>query len=360
MIQPTLVIGHEDFAAINDIYGWDKVMDLMIDRLAKAFANAGTDTSNTPNRDGFRRCDAASGALEWMPHHELGRAVTIKTVAYTPDNPGSLGLPTVIGTVARFDDITGHLVAISDGVLLTAIRTGAASAVASRLLAIPGSRVLGLIGAGAQAVTQLHALSRAFPLERVLVHDIDPHHAASFVHRAAFTGLPVELVDVSKIEAAADIICTATTVPVGGGPVLAGTSLRPHVHINAVGADLPGKVELPSHVLKKALVCPDHIGQARLEGECQQLSGHEIGPDLPAICADPELADQHRWRTTVYDSTGFALEDHVALDLILSLALEAGLGHRIELECISRDALDPYEAVRSIGTGQVTGTRASR
>jgi ornithine cyclodeaminase/alanine dehydrogenase-like protein (mu-crystallin family) len=329
-------------------------MDLMTDRLSEALAGSAQGTGNTPTRDGFRRCHAESGALEWMPHHEPGRAVTIKTVAYTPGNPGSLGLPTVLGTVARYDDATGHLVAISDGVLLTAIRTGAASAVASRLLAIPGARVLGLIGAGAQAVTQLHALSRVFPLERVLVHDIDPHHAASFAHRAAFTGLPVEVAGVPEIEAAADIICTATTVPIGAGPVLAGDSLRPHVHINAVGADLPGKVELPLHVLRRALVCPDHVGQSCREGECQQLGGHELGPDLPTICARPELAHQNRWRTTVFDSTGFALEDHVALDLILELAIRAGLGQRVELECIPGDALDPYGSVRSISTQSAT------
>lgn len=347
MKHSTLVIGRADFAALTDAYGWDTVMDLMIERLAQALAAAVGGTGNTPARAGFRRCRGASGALEWMPHHQPGRAVTIKTVAYTPDNPRVLGLPTVLGTVSRFDDATGHLTAISDGVLLTAIRTGAASAVASRLLAIPDSRVLGLVGAGAQAVTQLHALSRVFPLERVLVYDINSRHAASFARRAAFAGLPIEAADVPAIEAGADIICTATTVPVGAGPVLAGRSLRPHAHINAVGADLPGKVELPLHVLREALVCPDHVSQARQEGECQQLGDGELGPDLPALCHDPGLAVPHQRRITVFDSTGFALEDHVALDLILELAVQAGLGQRVELECIPADALDPYAAVRS-------------
>jgi ornithine cyclodeaminase/alanine dehydrogenase-like protein (mu-crystallin family) len=137
-------------------------------------------------------------------------------------------------------------------------------------------------------------------------------------------------------------------VSVGAGPVLAGKHLRPHVHINAVGADLPGKVELPVHLLRDALVCPDHPGQARREGECQQLADHEVGSDLPTLCADPELARPHQRQTTVFVSTGFALEDHVALDVVLELVVEAGLGHYVELEFISGDALNPYASARHV------------
>ncbi|MDG4795596.1 ornithine cyclodeaminase family protein [Micromonospora sp. WMMD1082] len=353
MTQKTLVIRQADMAALIDAHGRDALMDRMIERLAEALREAVLSNGHTPAREGFRRCQGSSGVLEWMPHHEPGRSVTIKTVAYTPSNPGSLGLPTILGTVARFDDITGHLVAIADGVLLTAVRTGAASAVASRLLATPESRVIGLVGAGAQAVTQLHALSRVFAFDRVLVHDTEPQHAASFADRVAFIGLPVEVAGVPEIEAESDIICTATTVPVGAGPVLPSRHLRPHVHVNAVGADLPGKVELPVHLLRTALVCPDHLGQARREGECQQLADHEIGPELTILSADPELARPHQRRTTVFDSTGFALEDHVALDVVLELAVEAGLGHHVELESISGDALDPYPLPRHV-TAPVT------
>jgi ornithine cyclodeaminase/alanine dehydrogenase-like protein (mu-crystallin family) len=348
VIKKALVIGRPDLASLIAKHGHDALMDLMIERLSEAFRDAVRSNWHTPVRDGFRRCDGDSGVLEWMPHHEPGRSVTIKTVAYTPNNPSSLGLPTILGTVARFDDVTGHLVAISDGVLLTAMRTGAASAVASRLLAIPESRVVGLVGAGAQAVTQLHALSRVFALDQVLVHDTNPDNGASFAERVAFTGLRVEVADVRDIEAESDIICTATTVSVGAGPVLAGTNLRSHVHINAVGADLPGKVELPAQLLRSALVCPDHTGQARREGECQQLSDGDIGPDLPTLCADPDFARRHQRQTTVFDSTGFALEDHVALDIVLELAVEAGLGHYVELEFISGDALNPYASARHV------------
>lgn len=151
----------------------------MVTRLREAFVAA--DKGLTPVRDGFLRGSGHTAILEWMPHHSPGRSITIKTVAYTPTNPAAFQLPTIIGTLTRYDDETGRLLAVCDGVLPTAIRTGAASAIASEVLAHPGSKVLGLVGAGAQAVTQAHALSRVFPLQQILVYDIDQDHARSFM-----------------------------------------------------------------------------------------------------------------------------------------------------------------------------------
>lgn len=351
MTGRTVVIGQAELATIVAAAGRDTLMDTMIERLHGAFVSA-AGREGTPVREGFRRGANASGVLEWMPHHEPGRSVTIKTVAYTPTNPEALGLPTILGTVTRFDDVTGRLVAISDGVLLTALRTGAASAVASRLLARPESRAVGLIGAGAQAVTQLHALSRVFDVDQVLVYDINPKHAESFLDRVAFVGLDVRVAGVREIEECCDIICTATSVPIGGGPVLPGDHVRPHAHLNAIGSDLPGKTELPVGLLRRALVCPDHVGQARREGECQRLRDADIGPDLPTLCEHPELAVANRDRLTVFDSTGFALEDHVALDVILDYAVKLGVGHRLQVELIPVNALNPYElAVRGDQAG---------
>ncbi|MGK5548504.1 ornithine cyclodeaminase family protein [Streptomyces sp. URMC 127] len=343
----TLILTQQHVAKLIGTCGRDRFMDLMTDRLQQAFAAAGTagPAGSTPPRDGFLRGQGGTGVIEWMPYHRPGQAMTLKTVSYTPANPRTHGLPTINGSVTRFDDTTGRLTALCDGGLLTAVRTGAASAVASRLLALPGSRTLGVIGAGAQAVSQAHALSRVFPLERILVHDTDPGHAQSFSARVDFLGLDVRVTRPEEIEPLADIICTATSVGVGEGPVLPGTRLRPHVHINGVGADLVGKTELPAHVLTSAFVVPDHLAQARREGECQQLPASAIGPELPQLAAAPEQAAAHRDDVTVFDSTGFALEDHVALDVLLELAEAAGIGDRLLVEHLPSDALDPYSFV---------------
>ncbi|MEV5761077.1 ornithine cyclodeaminase family protein [Streptomyces tendae] len=336
----TTVLTRQHVAKLVKESGNDRFMDRMIVRLQEAFT--APDKGVSPTRDGFLRGPGNTAILEWMPHHDPGRSITIKTVAYTPSNPGTFQLPTIIGSLTRYDDVTGRLLAVCDGILPTAIRTGAASAIASRLLARPDSRVLGLVGAGAQAVTQAHALSRVFPLEQILVHDIDPDHARSFADRVDFLDLDIKVVELAELESAADIICTVTSVGVGDGPVLSGTNLRPHVHINAIGADLIGKFEVPVSVLKSAFVTPDHLAQALREGECQQLEEGDVGPDLMTLCADPETAARHRDGVTVFDSTGFGLEDHVALDVLLELAEEAGIGDRVQIEHLPDDALNPY------------------
>lgn len=261
----TVVLTRQHIAKIVNEKGFDDFMDRMIARLGEVFREGGHG-GITPARDGFVRGPGDTAILEWMPHHRPGESITIKTVGYTPSNPAEFRLPTIIGTMTRYDDVTGRLLAVCDGILPTAIRTGAASAIASRLLARPDSRVLGLVGAGAQAVTQAHALSRVFPLERIVVHDIDPEHARSFAERVEFLGLDVKVATVAEIEAEADIICTVTSVAVGDGPVLLGENLRPHVHINAIGADLIGKFEVPRHVLKSAFVTADHRDQSLREG----------------------------------------------------------------------------------------------
>ena len=337
----TLLIRQGDVTVLLKEFGGDKIMDMVIERLDLAFRLSAETDCHTPARDGFVRPQVA-GVLEWMTHHQRGDAVTIKSVAYSPRNPVRHELPTITGVVARFDDETGCLTALTDGIFLTAVRTGAASAIASRLLAEPNSRVLGLVGAGAQAVTQAHAMSRVFPLTRILVHDTDPAHAASFAGRVGFLGLDVRVVSLTELEAASDIICTATSVEVNAGPVIQGVNLTDHVHINAIGADLPGKIEVPVHVLRNALVVPDHIEQARREGECQQLPDVDMEFTLSDLCRQPDIAQAYRGRRTVFDSTGFALEDHVALDVVLELATAAGVGQSVRLEYLPSDVLDPY------------------
>ncbi|MEU9890327.1 ornithine cyclodeaminase family protein [Sphaerisporangium sp. NPDC051011] len=344
----TRLISQFDIERIVRAIGRHNLMDRVIDRLAEGLAELGREKREiSPPRGGFDRDYPTPGVLEWMPHYVSGDSITIKTVSYSPMNPQRYGLPTILSNLARYDSATGRLVALTDGVVLTAMRTGAASAVASRLLADPRSSVLGLIGAGAQAVTQVHALSRVFPLEKVLVWDVDPAHAESLASRVAFLGLPVEVAPPGVILARADVISTVTSVAVGGDPVLPSGPYRPHLHINAVGSDLVGKTELPRPLILKAFVTADHLEQAYREGECQQLvdepsAAELIGPSLAELCASPDLATGLRGRLTVFDSTGFALEDHLAMDVLLEAADEVGAGSTLRVEYHPADTLDPY------------------
>ncbi|MFE0765071.1 hypothetical protein [Streptomyces smyrnaeus] len=146
--------------------------------------------------------------------------------------------------------------------------------------------------------------------------------------------------ELAELETAADIICTVTPVGVGDGPVPSGANLRPHVHINAIGADLIGKFEVPVPVLEVGV--PDHLAQALRKAERQQLEEGNVGTDLTTLYADPETAARHRDGVTVFDSTRFGLEDHVALDVLLELAEEASIGDRVQIEHLPHDTLNPY------------------
>jgi ornithine cyclodeaminase/alanine dehydrogenase-like protein (mu-crystallin family) len=351
----TTILTVEDIRAIVQNIGLDLLMDEMIERLELAFLKYDPRLVQIPARDGFSYTEPEMGLIEWMPAMHSGQEVMIKVVGYHPRNPVSRSLPTILSTISAYDTHTGHLSGLADGVFLTAMRTGAASAIASKYLAHPDSKIVGLIGCGAQAVSQLHALSRLFAIEEVLVYDINPMISTSFVKRVDFLGLKVTPVDefhLGCLLESADILTTCTSVDVEKGPVFPDRGLKPWVHINAVGSDFPGKFEIPLSVLKRSVVIPDFLDQAIKEGESQQLSLNEIGPTITDILQAPSDNLALRSRITVFDSTGWALEDEVAMELLMELALEMNLGTRVRLESIPEDPHDPYEFVR---TGNVLG-----
>ncbi|WP_431775386.1 ornithine cyclodeaminase family protein [Streptomyces cucumeris] len=339
----TRLLRQRDIKRILSVIGRDVMMDRLISELHDGFAALGRgELAEAPPRTGFVRGGDVPGVIEFMPYRTSRVGVTMKTVSYSPHNYQRFRLPTIVGTIARLDDDSGSLTALADASVITAMRTGAVSAVASRLLARPDSATLALIGAGAQAVTQAHALSRALPIERILVSDTDSGHAASFADRIAFLGLPVEATGPAEAVAAADVLSTVTSVPSGAGPVLPAGPRLPHLHVNAIGADEPGKTELPKALLDDAFICVDHPGQARAEGEYQQLPDRELGPSLATLCSAPDTAAAHRDGLSVLDSTGTAFADHIAFDVLLGFADELGLGRKEAIGSTPEDVLDPY------------------
>lgn len=345
----TLLLSVADIRYIASHVGLDMLMDEMTARLTKAFEEFDPARTVVPVRTGFSYALPHLGLVEWMPLFEKHRQIVVKAVGYHPQNPDLYNLPTVLSTVSAYDPTSGHLAAVIDGTFLTALRTGAASAIATRHLASPNSQVLGLIGAGAQAVTQLHGLSRCFDLRQVLIFDSDPTVSQSFAERVECLELSqIEIVQaqVADIVAQADILCTATSVEVDEGPVFPDYSLKPWLHVNAVGADFPGKFEVPLSFLERSLVCPDFRDQAIREGECQQLKDFtKIGAELSDVVKAPEQYRHYQQQCTVFDSTGFALEDQVAMNMLLDYATELQLGTLVELETATAEVKNPYSFV---------------
>ncbi len=340
----TRVIGAADIAAMLEIVGRDGFMDLMIQALRTRFEGFDAATVQVRERDGFRYDKPDLGLLEWMPTHEVSGPVVVKMVGYHPTNPVQRNLPSVIATSAMWDTSSGHLVALGDATLLTSVRTGAASAVATDVLARTGPVTLGVVGLGAQAVTQVHAISRVRTIDRVIGVDTNDEVAESFADRIGFLDLDVQIAGSTQgatIVSEVDVLCTCTSVDIGAGPVVGSAEPRPWLHVNAVGADFPGKLELPPSLLQQALVIPDIRTQCLLEGECQQVPASQIGPELWELLQQP-AAEPAATGVTVFDSTGWAVEDDVALRLAHQLAVEHGLGTDVVLESISTDPYDPY------------------
>lgn len=349
----TLVLSADHVTAIVAQMGLDALMDETIAALETALTTAdAVDAFDIPKREGFAYSEPTSGLLEWMPLRERNAAAFLKIVGYHPDNPHRHRLPTVLCSLLQFDPTTGQLRTMADGTLATALRTGAASAVASQVLAEPGARTLGLIGAGAQALTQLHALSRVFDLRDVYVFDANPAVAASFAARAAvlqLESLRFHLAPATAVAQAADILCTVTSTAVGQGAVFDDVTLRQAIHINAVGSDFPGKTELPLSVLERSFVCPDFAPQAISEGECQRLSASALGPNLVELVQGADQYAAYRARPTVFDSTGFALEDYVVLGVLRSAAERYGIGSTLAMSG-SADPYNPYAGLSTVPT----------
>ena len=348
----TLVVSSLDIQEILRHFGVDWTMMTLVERLRIAIDNYNPQKLSIPVRSGFHYEKPDPGLIEWMPLYnqdDQGGKVLLKVVGYHPSNPGKCNFPTIVSTISEYDTNSGHLCTLIDGVLATAIRTGAASAVASKLMAKPTSSILGLIGCGTQSVTQLHAISLYFKIERVLFYDIDPNASSSFEKRCSALNVDIDFVNtnIEEIVKNSDILCTATSIDIGAGPLFSNIETKSHLHINAVGSDFPGKVEIPFELLQKCFVCPDFVEQAILEGECQQLEPKDIGAGLVEVVKNPDKYAYLQNERTVFDSTGWALEDKVVMDLFLDCASELGLGQELEIEHRPGDTKNPYDFLKA-------------
>lgn len=308
----TRILTTRHIAAIIGEVGLDDVIDDLIARLAAAFAADDPLVIDTIPRTGFHYPKPDRGLVEWMPAIETGRRVSLKIVGYHPTNPAERGMPSVLATTSLYDTADGRLLLLCEATFLTALRTGCSSAIVTDILAPSDASTLGIVGCGAQAVTQVHALSRVRDLDRVLAFDADGDVSATLASRLARAGVDVPVTIVARSADAlseADILCTATSVEAGVGPVVPDGPHRPGLHVNAVGADHPGKTEIPASLLARAVVVPDVVEQCLVEGEAQQLDRAALGPNLPELVRRRHRYEALRTALTVFDSTGWSLAD---------------------------------------------------
>lgn len=346
--RKTLILSREDIQEITRSQGINQLMDELIQQLEEAMRTLSQAGLDIPARSGFNYKTPETGLIEWMPIYEAGGDVTIKVVGYHPNNPDLHDLPTIVSTISAYDTTTGHLLGIMDGVLPTALRTGAAAAIAAKYMAYDGSENVGMIGCGAQSITQVHGLSRIFDLKRIYIYDVSERAISSFSRRIEALDLDLEIIpaEIEKVVEQSDILVTATSIDVGAGPLFQGVQTKAHLHINAIGSDFPGKTELPIDLLKQSFICADFVDQALVEGECQQLTSTDIDADIIEVVTDPRKYKNVKNQRSVYDSTGWALQDKVTFALFRDLGRDLGMGQLVEIENMSGDTSNPYDFMR--------------
>ena len=257
----------------------------------------------------------------------------LKWVNVHPDNP-SRGLPTVMAKIILNDPETGLELADMEGTLITDMRTGAVGAVAAKYLARPEASSVGLVGAGVQAWYALEALRLARDIRLVRVWSPKEARARDFAARAAKEwGLSCEVAgSAEEAVRGQDIIITATPSRL---PIVRDAWVSPGMHINAIGADAPGKQELEPAILKRALVFVDDLAQALHSGEINVAiaDGRLTRGDIAGSLGDVVVGRPGRRSATdvtVFDSTGLIIQDLAVAELALRLCRERGLGHQVD------------------------------
>jgi alanine dehydrogenase len=311
-------------------------MKQAIEALKPAFAQLSTGKADVPLRTPLT-VDRHNGVTLFMPAYlSDDDSMAIKIVSVFNDNPAK-GLPLIHALVVVVDAETGQPSAVMDGSYLTALRTGAASGVATELLARPDASSVAVFGAGVQGRTQLEAVCAVRQIERAWVYDLAARQAVLFAEEMTERlSLPVE-VAVASSEALeqADVICTATT---SSSPVFDDADVRPGTHINAVGAYTPQMQEVPAETVVRAKVVIDHreaslaeAGDLLIPLDEGLMTQDQIYAELGEIAAGLKQGRENPDEITLFKSVGVAVQDVAAAGAALASARQLGLGREVEL-----------------------------
>jgi len=260
-------------------------------------------------------------------------ALAIKTVTAFKGNPKK-GLPTIFGTVTLLDTETGIPLSIMDGGYLTAVRTGAASGVATKYLAKENARIAAIFGAGVQGVTQLEAICTVRNIAEVRVFDTDRKAAEKFAKETAGRGPIPDKVNVvgspKEALAGADVVATATTSP---NPIFDGDDLSPGVHINGVGSHAPKMRELDTKTIVRSKIVCDSVEACLVEAgdliipiKEGALKESDIYGGLADVISGKLPGRESDDQITLFKSVGLAFQDAVAALHTYRTAQEMGLG----------------------------------
>jgi ornithine cyclodeaminase len=271
----------------------------MVDAI-EAMVHAFSGKAETPLRSVVGPSLVMPGTLDGL--------MAVKVVSIVPGNP--------VGLVVVFD-AEGSPLGIVDGPTVTAIRTGAGSGLATRLLARRDASTLAMLGSGAMAFDQVEAVRAVRPIDRVLVWSRSVEKAQQLAARVGGKAV----VDADDAVRRADIVSCATP---SKEPLFLGASVRPGTHVNAMGAFTPDMVELPADLVNRAYVVVDDIEAAALEAGDLIQAGRKPHATLRDVLGGtaPEIGED----VTIFKSVGVAAQDVAAAGRALSNASRFGIG----------------------------------
>ena len=314
----------------------DGILDMsdVLRLVEEAFAERGRGQTQMPAKS-YLRFPEHEGVLLSMPGAvPRSDEAAVKLITVHKHNTPRYGLPTLIATIVLISPDTGEPVCIMDGNYVTGMRTGAASGVASKLLARKDSRVLGIVGAGFQGPFHLEAVRQVLPIEHVLVYDLVESRSSMLADLAAQHGLNGKACrSVEEVVRGSDVLVTLTP---SEAPIVMDEWVREGTHLNCIGSYAAGKQEIEPAILRRAVVVVDdweqcsHAGEINVPVSTGEFDRSGVYADLPEVAAGLKPGRADGKAVTVFDSTGLAIQDVVTAWAAFREAERRGLG--VELD----------------------------
>ncbi len=314
-------------------------MPKAIDLVTQAFRDLSEGRALSPLRTPLDVSPGGGVTLVMPAYVPSAQALGVKVVSVFTGNV-ALGLPTINSVVTLFDQATGQPAALMDGGYLTALRTGAVSGAASRLLARKESSVVAIIGTGVQALTQAAAVCAVRPVERVIVVARSRESYERFRKGIAadwpdLTGRLELSMDVSAAVRSADIVCTATS---SSTPVFDAADVQPGTHINGVGSFTPRMQEVPARTVAQAIVVVDQIASALEEAGDLIVPLNEgiigkahVSRELGHLASGRVTGRMSDHDITFFKSVGNAVQDMAVGRFAFDEAVRQGIGQTVTL-----------------------------
>ena len=301
-----------------------------MEAVEQAFAELASGTAVLPLRTAISPPD---GISLYMPAYlkQMG-ALACKVVTVYKNNPSKHKLPTTIGKVLLQDPETGDVICIMDGGFLTAVRTGAASGVATNYLARKDAgQVAGIFGAGVQARMQLWAVAEARKLSRAYIYDLSDEAVKKFIAEMG-PKLDLEIIAASSADEMmkADILVTATS---SASPIFDGNKVREGSHINGIGSHSPGARELDTAIVKRSKfvgdsyeACFKEAGDIMIPVNAGEIPKEHFYAELGELITGKKPGRLHNSEITLFKSNGLAIQDAATARLVYDKAVAAGIG----------------------------------